>query len=137
MMERTIEEYEDIIRLPHPVSPKHPPMAQALRAAQFSPFAALTGYESAVREAARVTQCRIELDEGEQEALNRRLQRLEACLSEHPEVRFTFFVPDERKEGGSYRTEVGIVRRLDAAGGRICLTDGRRIPIAELIALEW
>ena len=89
--------YDDIIDLPHHVSETHPPMSRADRAAQFSPFAALTGYDAAVRETARVTERRIELDEGVKAELNARLNCILEHLSEHPQVSLTYFVQDERK----------------------------------------
>ena len=88
--------YDDIIDLPHHVSETHPPMSRADRAAQFSPFAALTGYDTAVRETARVTERRIELDEGVKAELNARLNCILEHLSEHPQVSITYFMPDEK-----------------------------------------
>ena len=106
--------YDDIIDLPHHVSETHPPMSRADRAAQFSPFAALTGYDAAVRESARVTEQRIELDEGVKAELNARLNCILEHLSEHPQVSITYFMPDEKKSGGAYRTVTGAVRKLDS-----------------------
>ena len=93
--------YDDIIDLPHHVSETHPPMSRADRAAQFSPFAALTGYDAAVRETARMTERRIELDEGVKAELNARLNCILEHLSEHPQVSITYFMPDEKKSGGA------------------------------------
>ena len=128
--------YDDIINLPHHVSETHPPMSRADRAAQFSPFAALTGYDAAVRETARVTQRRVELEEGVKAELNARLHQILEHLPEQPQVSFTYFVPDKRKEGGAYCTATGIVRKMDSVTRTITLTDGRNIPIEELVGIE-
>ena len=120
--------YNDILHLPHPVSRKHPRMAVADRAAQFSPFAALTGYDDAVREAARLTDRRLELDEYEQQALNDRLQQILSRLPKQPVVRITYFRPDSCKEGGAYVTVNGVIKRLDTVEREIRLVDGTRIP---------
>lgn len=124
--------YDDILHLPHPVSRKHPRMAVADRAAQFSPFAALTGYDDAVREAARLTDRRLELDEYEQQALNDRLQQILSRLPEQPVVRITYFRPDSCKEGGAYVTVNGVIKRLDTVEREIRLVDDTRIPIEDI-----
>lgn len=128
--------YDDIIHLPHPVSRRHPPMSQADRAAQFSPFAALTGYDAAIRETARQTHRRIELDEDAREELDFRLQLLEDSLPRRPTVRVTYFCPDERKEGGEYRTVEGTPRRLDRLERALELEGGKRVPLDEVLRLE-
>lgn len=128
--------YDDIIDLPHHVSETHPPMSRADRAAQFSPFAALTGYDAAVRETARVTERRIELDEGVKAELNARLNCILEHLSEHPQVSITYFVPDEKKSGGAYRTVTGTVRKLDSFAKTLTLTDGTVVPMEEMVHVE-
>ena len=128
--------YDDIIDLPHHVSETHPPMSRADRAAQFSPFAALTGYDAAVRETARVTERRIELDEGVKAELNARLNCILEHLSEHPQVSLTYFVPDEKKSGGAYRTVTGTVRKLDSFAKTLTLTDGTVVPMEEMVYVE-
>ena len=128
--------YDDIIDLPHHVSGTHPPMSRADRAAQFSPFAALTGYDAAVRETARVTERRFELDEGVKAELNARLNCILEHLSEHPQVSLTYFVPDEKKSGGAYRTVTGTVRKLDSFAKTLPLTDGTVIPMEEMVHVE-
>lgn len=128
--------YDDIIDLPHHVSEAHPPMSRADRAAQFSPFAALTGYDAAVRETARVTERRIELDEGVKAELNARLNCILEHLSEHPQVSLTYFVPDEKKSGGAYRTVTGTVRKLDSFAKTLTLTDGTVVPMEEMVHVE-
>lgn len=128
--------YDDIIDLPHPVSETHPPMSRADRAAQFSPFAALTGYDAAVRETARVTERRIELDEGVKAELNARLNCILEHLSEHPQVSITYFMPDEKKSGGAYRTVTGAVRKLDSFAKTLTLVDGTVVSMEEMVHVE-
>lgn len=134
---KTVEElYGDILALPHPRSKTHPPMDAIARAAQFSPFAALTGYDSAVKETARLTQDRIELDEYTKEALDLRLREIQAHLQERPEVGITYFQPDEHKTGGAYLTIKGRVKKIDSYEQCLVLEDGSRIPIWEIVELE-
>ena len=121
--------YDDIIHLPHHVSRNHPPMPMLDRAAQFAPFAALTGYEAAVGETARLTAERRELDAQEAEELTRRLASLIACLPERPEVTVEYFVPDERKSGGAYVTVTGRVRHISVAEKTLVMEDGTEIPL--------
>lgn len=128
--------YDDILYLPHPVSARHPQMPLADRAAQFSPFAALTGHEAAIRETARLTKERVELDESRKEILDERLQMIRENLSEKPEVTFTYFQPDERKSGGAYLTVTGRVKKMDGYERRILLEDGTVVPLEELIDIE-
>jgi len=128
--------YDDIIHLPHHVSRNHPQMPLRDRAAQFAPFAALTGYEAAVGETARLTAERRELDPQEAAELNRRLAALIARLPERPEVTIEYFVPDERKAGGAYVTVTGVVRNISAADRTATMESGDVIPIDEIMSLE-
>ena len=128
--------YDDIINLPHHVSQKHAPMARADRAAQFAPFAALTGYDAAIRENARLTQERITPAEAELAALDRRFRLLQEHLEEQPEVRLTRFRPDKRKSGGAYETVSGIVKQIDSIARRIRLLDGTDIPMDDVLTLD-
>ena len=128
--------YDDIIHLPRPVSTRHPPMARLDRAAQFSPFAVLTGYEDAIEEEARLTEEKIQLSDSQQEALNSSLQALARRIGEKPWVRLVCFEPDERKEGGAYVTRQGRVRRLDPQRGVLILEDGERIRFADILRLD-
>lgn len=130
------DSYEDIIHLPHHVSKKHPRMPAIDRAAQFSPFAALTGYDDAVEETARLTEERIELDDYQKDVLGHRLQMLADRLGEHPEIAITYFQPDERKTGGAYVTSVGMVKKVDEFSRVVVMTDGTRIPFDEIIRIE-
>lgn len=127
--------YDDILHLPHPTSKTHPPMERINRAAQFAPFAALTGYDDAVKEAARFTDRKVELDEYERSALDERLQTIQNHLAEQREITFKYFVPDKKKVGGAYVDVVGIVRKLDALGHQVVLTNGTRIPVDAIIEI--
>lgn len=126
--------YDDIIDLPHPVSQCHPQMPLADRAAQFSPFAALTGLDAALQETARLTDQRITLDEYEQAELDKTLQALREAAPQHPAVEITYFQPDARKAGGQYVTSVGHVKRIAEYEQQLILTEGTSIPLAGIIA---
>jgi len=127
--------YDDIIYLPHHVSQDHPQMPLRERAAQFAPFAALTGYETAVGETARLTVLKRELNEQEAEELNRQLSAVIEHLSEHPEVTVEYFVPDERKAGGAYVTVSGRVRHISIPEKTLVMEDGTEIPLDEVVSL--
>lgn len=127
--------YDDIIHLPRPVSKKHPPMPLSKRAAQFLPFAALTGFEAEIAEAARLTQDAPELGEDALVALDEQLSILRARLNEQPQITCVRFVPDERKAGGRYENVTGRVRRLDEVDRVLILTDGARIDLDDLVEL--
>ena len=124
--------YDDIIALPHPEPRTHPRMSLHDRAAQFSPFAALTGHSAAIAETGRLTASRITLDESEIARVDAALQRLRELLPQEPMASITYFVPDERKAGGSYQTITGEVKRIDTVNGVLLLTDRREIPIADI-----
>ena len=129
-------QYDDIIRLPHPDSPKHPRMSLYDRAAQFSPFAALTGHSAAIAETGRLTDRRVELDEYEMTRVDAELQHLQELLPGRPTASITHFVPDERKNDGSYQTVTGEVKRIDAINGVIQMADRQFIPIADVFSIE-
>lgn len=128
--------YEDIIHLPHHVSGVHPQMAQRDRAAQFSPFAALTGYEDALEEAGRLTGERIELDEDAKNILDEKLRMIQEQITVRPQVQITYFVPDEKKTGGAYTVAEGWVKKIDRYGQNIIMGDGRTIPVGEIIEIK-
>ena len=129
-------QYDDIIDLPHHVSVTRPRMSMIDRAAQFSPFAALTGYDVAIKETGRLTDRRIELTEDSRAALDRKQQLLVDNLADHPEVSVTYFVPDERKSGGAYITVTGSVKKVDDYRRLLILTDGTKIPLDEILDME-
>ena len=126
------ENYEDIINLSHHISKKHRPMPREARAAQFAPFAALTGYESDVNEAARYTGKRRELGEYETERLNRRINEIRDGIHGNTEVIITYFKPDEKKTGGEYLNIGGRVRKIDDYGRTLTLTSGALIPLDDI-----
>lgn len=128
--------YDDIIHLPHPDSPRHPRMSIHDRAAQFSPFAALTGHGTAIAETGRLTDQRMELDEYEMVRVDAELQRLQELLPSRPAASITYFVPDERKSGGSYQTVTGEVKRINSVKGLIQMMGRRSIPIKDIIAVK-
>lgn len=123
--------YDDIINLPHHVSERHPQMSMYNRAAQFAPFAALTGHDSAITEAARLTEAEEELSESDAEVLNRKLAYLQS-LDEKPTISVTYFVPDDKKEGGSYHTATGIVKSVEPDKGGLQFEDGTGIPVIRI-----
>lgn len=128
--------YDDIIHLPHHVSAVHPPMAAINRAAQFSPFAALTGYDAAIKETARLTDERIELDDHLQDVLSGKLQIIAERVKEHLEITIIHFQPDEKKSGGAYAAVSGTVKKIDDYNRVIVMTDGKTIPIDDIISIE-
>ena len=128
--------YDDIIGLPHHRSAARPHMPLIDRAAQFSPFAALTGYEAVITETARQTDRRIELDEDAKAVITQKLQIVLEHISERPELTVTWFQPDRKKGGGAYVTATGVVKRIDEHEQVILMTDGTRIPICDVAALE-
>ncbi len=128
--------YGSIINLPHHVSDKHPRMSMIDRAAQFSPFAALTGYDAAIKETGRLTDERVELDEDTLARLNAKLNIIGDNLGSEIPVCFTYFLPDQKKEGGSYQTVTGIVKRIDEYERAVLLTDGFCIPISQIYGIE-
>ena len=129
--------YDDIINLPHHVSEKHPQMPMLARAAQFSPFAALTGYDAAIGETARLTDQKRELTEEQKQVVSRALYEVQKRSKMDPLVTVTFFQPDDRKSGGAYRTVTGHVKKVDAYLGRLLLTDGTGIPFDDILSLEY
>ena len=129
--------YDEIINLPHHISKTRPQMPMSNRAAQFAPFAALTGYDSAIKETGRLTDERIELDEEALTALDRKYQLLMDTLDDAPEVTIIYFQPDERKAGGQYVSATGTVKKVDTFGRRILLQDGTRIPLDSVYDLRF
>ena len=125
------KKYDDIINLPHHVSLTHPHMSRLDRAAKFSPFAALTGYDAAIKETARLTDKKVELEE-----LNRTLLELSDHISQHPQVMVTYFEPDKCKEGGAYITVSKEIKRIDEIEQAIYFTDGSKIPLSDIFSIE-
>ncbi|MDE6590290.1 MAG: YolD-like family protein [Oscillospiraceae bacterium] len=125
--------YDDIIHLPHPTSARHPRMPMIDRAAQFTPFQALTGYGEAIQETARITGEKAELTEDEKAVLDEKLRHL---TDTGAEAVFTYFQADAKKNGGAYTTVLGTIKNLDPLEGRLVLTDGTAIPIDDILEIE-
>ena len=128
--------YDDIINLPHHVSPTRPRMPRRDRAAQFAPFAALTGYHSAIEETARLTEERTERGEYELIELNEGIHMLMECIDEHPQVEITYFKPDEHKDGGAYLTATGRVERMNEYERFILLEGEMQIPFDDIYNIK-
>lgn len=131
------KKYGDIIHLPHHVSSVHPHMPVSDRAAQFAPFAALTGYGDVIKETARQTDEGPDLSENEKQELNYKIQLACALPGEKPEIVLTYFVQDEKKSGGAYHTARGKIRRIDPDAGQIILEDGLRIRLDCVVDIEF
>ena len=130
------DNYDDIKHLTRPQYDDMHPMSMHDRAAQFSPFAALVGYDDAVAETARLTDSRAVLTEDEMSELNANLNRLLDSLDEQRSVSVTYFVPDEKKSGGKYVEKLGVVRIYDSYVGEFVFTDGVRIAVADMAKLD-
>ena len=128
--------YDDIINLPHHVSKRHPQMSALNRAAQFSPFAALTGHDAAIKETARLTDFFIELDENKKEQLDEQLQLIRENLEQKPDCEIEYFKPDEKKDGGIYVTIRGRIKKIDEYAHQIFFTDGVVLPIEHIFAIK-
>lgn len=128
--------YEDIVNLPPYVSRRYPQPTMMDRAARFAPFAAITGYEEMVLEEARVTEERIDLDEGALSLLNEKLNMIQEFLDEKPEITVTYFEPDKRKSGGAYVIVTGTVKQIDEYEHLVIMNDGKKIRIDDIYELE-
>lgn len=128
--------YEDIIEMPHHVSKKHPQMSAINRAAQFAPFAALTGHDAAIKETARLTDRRLVLDEDALGMLDAKQGMLKDMVEMHPEIVVTYFRPDEKKAGGAYVSAAGAVKKIDGYDNSIVLMNGETIPAGDILDIE-
>lgn len=128
--------YEDIINLPHHISKTHPQMPMSDRAAQFSPFAALTGYDAAINEAGRLTCKKIILSEDAKEDLDRKMHRICSCLSSAPAVIVTYYEPDPFKEGGAYKTITGQIKCVNDVERILTMSNGTNIPLDDVFDLK-
>jgi hypothetical protein len=131
-----VNPYDDIINLPHHTSASRPHMSVYDRAAQFSPFAALTGYDAAITETARLTNEKIELDEYNKADLSERLCMIQDLKDERPEVSITYFMPDKKKSGGEYITVAGCVRKIDEHERTVIMQDATKIPIDDILEID-
>lgn len=130
------DDYYDIINLSHHVSATRPQMSMMDRAAQFSPFAALTGYDAAIKETARLTDQKIELDDYEKEEINDKIQLIAEHLGEDFEVVITYFQPDGKKAGGAYVDALGVVKKIDEYERMIVFLEGRKVPIDDILQIK-
>ena len=128
--------YDDIINLPHHVSKTRPRMSLEQRSAQFAPFSALTGYEDEIAETGRLVDGRIDLDEEMKQILDRKLQKITDNIKEQPKATITYFVPDNKKDGGKYVTVTGKIKKIDKYKNVIILVDGTEIPINYVVDIE-
>lgn len=135
-MENVSHKYDDIINLPHHVSKKHPQMSLHDRAAQFSPFAALTGHKAAINETARLTDEKQILNEDVIAKLNEQLNFIKENISTNPIVTITYFVPDDRKSGGAYISNTGVVKKINEYNHTVVLTDKTVIPIEQISEMQ-
>lgn len=132
----TKNHYQDIIHLPYRKSPRHPQMTNEQRAAQFAPFAALTGHEAAIKEVARFTDSKVELDETRIEAIHAALHKVSLTIKNAPLVSVTYFKPDDKKGGGAYVTVQERVRKIDAYHQHLVFESGAFIPITDIFTME-
>jgi hypothetical protein len=130
------DNYEDIIDLPRPRPRNHKPMPLMKRAAQFAPFAAVSGHKEAVEEINRLTECAPEEDSERNEVLNRKLSYILAHRNECPEVSIRYFIPDARKAGGRYETAVGAVDRVDEFARCLVMADGKRLLLKHIVDIN-
>ena len=131
-----MKDYSDIINLPH-YEPKHPRMSIYSRSAQFSPFAALTGYEDAVKETARLTHDKIIIDEEEKVILDTKIKYIESIIMTKPLIKVTYFISDKKKKGGSYQIYSGNIRKIDFINKELIFVDKKKILINDIIAIDY
>lgn len=133
LMKISKSKYDDIINMSHHISKKHPRMSLENRSAQFAPFAALTGYEDEVEETARITDKRIEITDEIKSKINMKLQIIQETIKTNPKVTITYFISDNKKEGGSYKTVTSNVLKIDKYNKQIILKDNKEIFISDII----
>ena len=131
-----MNEYDDIINLPHHVSSRHPQMSMMNRAAQFAPFAALTGHAAAIEETARLTDEQHELADEDSEALNQKMAYLRETINEHPTISITYFEPDRKKAGGMYKSIEGQLKNIDDYNQSIVLKSGEVIFLKSILDIQ-
>ena len=132
-----MDEYDDIINLPHHVSKNHRQMPMEMRAAQFAPFAALTGYDTVINETARLTDQQVELEDYDNERLNRKYAELIENISEHPVITVSYFKPDKHKGGGAYVSKTGHLKKVDTYEQLMIMEDGTAIPLAAIVDIVF
>lgn len=127
--------YDDIINLDRPIS-KHPASSMESRASQFAPFAALVGYDSEIKETARLTDKKVVLDENQKEIISGKLNYLNEHLNEQNEINITYFIKDQKKSGGKYIQKTGIIKRIDLVNQNIKFTDNTIINMKDIINIK-
>lgn len=132
-----MDEYDDIINLPHHVSKNHRQMPMEMRAAQFAPFAALTGYDAVINETARLTDQQVELEDYDNERLNRKYAELIENISEHPVITVSYFKPDKHKGGGAYVSKTGHIKKVDTYEQLMLMENGTSIPLAAIVDIVF
>lgn len=137
MNDADIHKYDDIINLPHHVSSTRPHMSIEERAAQFSPFAALTGHEDAIKETARQTEREIILDENELEILDEKLKAILSDKSDNKNIKVVYYVPDENKNGGKYVECSGRVKKMDEYRHVLVMEDGTEINVGRIADIQY
>ena len=137
IMKKDIHNYDDIINMPRHISSKHPQMKIIDRAAQFAPFAALTGHKESINEASRITDSKKELDENQKEILNNKLNYILLNLDKLLEIKITYFQADLKKSGGKYVTVLASIKKIDEYNKVLVLNNGKKIKIDDLYWLEW
>jgi hypothetical protein len=130
-----IDNYEDVITLPHYEPKNHKRMGISNRASQFAPFAALTGYEDQIKETARLTDKKIEIDETSKNILNNKLQIINNKIKEKPEVSITYFIYDKKKSGGAYTTITGNVKKIDSIEKFIIINENTKIFMKDILSI--
>ena len=136
-MKKDIHNYDDIINMPRHISSKHPQMKIIDRAAQFAPFAALTGHKESIDEASRITDSKKELDENQKEILNNKLNYILLNLDKLFEIKITYFQADLKKSGGKYITVLANIKKIDEYNKVLVLNNGMTIKLDDLYWLEW
>lgn len=136
MLEKS-DKYNDIINLPHHVSEKHVRMTIEERSAQFAPFSALTGYDDVIKETARETNSRIEINEEQKTILNKKLLLIKEKIHNRPKITVTYFIPDVKKDGGKYIEVTENVVKIDEYDRKIILENGEEVQIEEIIGMSF
>lgn len=132
-----MDSYDDIINLPHPVSKRHPQMSMMGRAAQFAPFAALTGHSEAIEETARLTDSQMELADEDAFVLNQKIATLREIVNEHPTICVTYFVQDKKKAGGKYKTIEGQLQNIDDYSLSLVMRSGEVVPLKSVLDIDF
>lgn len=132
-----MNKYDDIINLPHHVSKTRNPMSLYNRAAQFAPFAALTGYDDAIEETARLTETKVELSDELKNDLNQKINFIKNNIKVHPEITIKYFVRDNKKSGGIYKSLTSIIKKVDDFNKCLIFADNTNVYFDDIISITW